>query len=118
MAIGTSASSIAMPCNCEGRTRKSATGSPPASRACKISISPPIARKISTTAARVGFMPTFSNSNAPSRAISAATIKKAAEDTSPGTTTSQAVSRCPPRMMSVAPSLPISTPKPRNIRSL
>ena len=77
-----------------------------------------MARRISMTAARVGFMPTFSNSNSPSGAISAATRKNAADDTSPGTTTSQAVKRCPPQIASVAPSCRTSTPKPRSIRSL
>ena len=48
-----------MPRSAEARTSKSATGSAPLERGFRISMSPPMARNMSSSPVRVGFIPTL-----------------------------------------------------------
>ena len=103
--------------------RKSATSSPPASRPFRNSIEAPISSRVVTRPVRVGFIRTFSTTMSEPGTISAATIGKAAEEGSPGTTIVRPVSfpwpcslmcRTPSRSVSTS----ISAPKPASIFSV
>ena len=120
--LGAIAGSIVIPLSCEWCTRKSATGSPPTSRAFSSSMLPPIARSTVISPARVGLRPTFSIISSLPGTSSAATMKNAAEEGSPGTAIVCGRSSASPRRRMVrVPSLAVSTvssaPNPLSIRS-
>ncbi len=117
MARGTTLPEMAIPFKCEERTRMSATGSPESSRWSSSSICPPMSRRISITPVRVGFTPTFRISSSEPGVVSAATMKKAADEISAGTEISWAVSSEPPRTVTPVSLAVILAPKSRNIRS-
>ncbi len=104
MASGTSSGGTVMPCKRAGSTRRSATGSPPASLWFRNSIRPPIRRRISTSPVRVALTPTLRMSSGEAPAIVAATMKNAADEKSPGTSI-----RVPRRTPGVTDTRPPST---------
>ena len=63
-------------------------------------------------------MPTFSIVRVRPGDRHAPTMKKVADEMSPGTVSDVPVSRWPPSSEQVSPSLRTSTPKPRSIRSV
>src|SRR5690606_10830758 len=103
MASGTRSSGMSMPLSFAERTRISATGSPPTSRSFSRVISPPISLRMSITPVRVGLMPTCSSTSSAPSAMLAATMKKAAEEMSAGTSMRVAVSLWPLCTLAVAP---------------
>jgi len=104
------------------RTIRSATGSPPTRRGCTSLMSAPIILSAVSKPVRVGLSPTLPIMISDPGTIDAATMKKAAEEGSPGTVTSIGLSSASPWMaMTVSPfSSPTSSfaPKPVNIRSV
>ncbi len=70
----------------------SPTGSPPATRSFSTRSAAPISRSVVISPVRSGFRPTFSTTTREPGTSSAATIGKAAEDGSPGTSTGAATS--------------------------
>ncbi len=118
MAEGTTAGGIATPSSSAPLTRRSAIGSPPASRSLYTSMAAPMLRSTWITPSRVGFIPTPSMRRSEPAAMLAPTRKKAAEEMSPGTRMSVARSR-PPPVTATNPS-PRSTgqPKAASMRSV
>ena len=74
-----------MPCSREDLTWRSPTSSPPASLRFSMTMSPPISISVSMSPVRVGFSMMFSITMSEPSVMSAATIGKAAEEGSPGT---------------------------------
>ena len=79
------------------------TISPYVSCTSRTLITPPIALITSSSAARVGFIPSASSTRFESSNSREAHRKKAAEDISPGTVASMALSFCPPTIESRSP---------------
>ncbi len=93
------------------------TGSPPRPRSSLTSIAAPIRPRISITPQRVGLSPTPSRRTRLPGTIVAATMKKAAEERSPGMTISPGSSRSAGRIVTVSPSRPTSAPAAASMRS-
>ncbi len=121
--LGARSAGTSTPSSGPARTSRSATGSPPASRGLSISILAPISRSVATRPVRSSFMPTFSMRISEPGSSSAATIGNAAEEGSPGTTRSAALSSTSPRSVirrwPSAVVTPVTmAPKWRSIRSV
>ena len=104
-------------------TRMSPTRSPPAMRSFSMVMSPPISISVVMRPVRCSLSSTFSTVTSEPGVISAATIGKAAEDGSPGTSMAWAFSSGRPlRRMMRAPCssivTEISVPKPASIFSV
>ena len=104
-------------------TRTSPTSSPPIERRFSTLMSAPISISVSTSPKRVGFISTFSTVTSEPSTISAATIGKAAELGSPGTTIFCGLRLARPSSRMIrAPSSPvpvsIAAPKAASIRSV
>ena len=93
IASETSRSGTSMPDSGAPVTTRSATGSPPASRSDRTSIRAPMSFRISITPVREGFMPTFSMVSVRPGERQAPTMKKVAEEMSPGTASAVPVRR-------------------------
>ena len=109
--IGTSLSGTTMPCSALGRTSMSARGSPFARGRVRTRMSAPIRRRMSIRAVRVGLTPTSRMTSGPAPAIRPATMKKAADEKSPGTSMWVAFSVAGPSTVISLPVRATGTPK-------
>src|SRR6266571_4670597 len=117
IAGGTSRPGMATPMSLAWRTRRSASGSPPALRSFSTAMSAPISLRMSTAPARVGFIPTPVSVTSEPGEMLAPTMKNAADEMSAGTARAVALSG-PGETRTESPSRCTGWEKAASIRSV